>query len=282
MLTEVKAYSSWPSAPTLLLSEAGRAETDLIQIRNIDGLDPVKASVNTSPYGSTDGAALTGTSVVSRNIVLTLHPNPDWDNWTHAELRRLIYSYFMPKSKIRLVFTDDEIAPVEIQGYVEEASVNNFSPDPEFKVSVICPDPYFVSVDPIVVTGQSVREGGTTTPIVYNGNVPTGIYVKVLHSIVPEPLLIGIQIGDPDMSYFTVDVDALISATQYFEMSSVPMQKYVEFVDLDSGIITNLLSEVGEGSSWPMSLPGTNQFSVITDDGTQDWELRYYERYGGL
>ena len=51
MLTEVKAYSSWQSAPTLLLSDTGRAETDLVQIRNIDGLDPVKASVNTSPLG---------------------------------------------------------------------------------------------------------------------------------------------------------------------------------------------------------------------------------------
>ena len=48
MLTEVKAYSSWQSAPTLYLSDLEEPETDLIQIRNIDGLDPVKASVNTS------------------------------------------------------------------------------------------------------------------------------------------------------------------------------------------------------------------------------------------
>ena len=63
MLTEVKAYSSWRSAPTLPLDDNGRAETDLIQIRNIDGLDPVKASVNTSPYGSIDGASYAGSSV---------------------------------------------------------------------------------------------------------------------------------------------------------------------------------------------------------------------------
>ena len=72
MLTEVKAYSSWRSAPTLPLSDSGRAETDLIQIRNIDGLDPVKASVNTSPFGSVDGASYVGSSVESRNIVLTI------------------------------------------------------------------------------------------------------------------------------------------------------------------------------------------------------------------
>jgi hypothetical protein len=43
VLTVVKAYSAWQSAPTLPLSEDGRAETDLVQIRNIDGLDPVTA-----------------------------------------------------------------------------------------------------------------------------------------------------------------------------------------------------------------------------------------------
>jgi hypothetical protein len=38
-----------------------------------------------------------------------------------------------------------------------------------------------------------------------------------------------------------------------------------------------------EGSSWPVILsPGNNDFSVVTDKGNQDWELKFYERYGGL
>ncbi len=115
MLTEVKAYSAWQSAPTLLLNPTGRSETDLIQIRNIDGLDPVKASVNTSSYGSVDGASFTGSAVSTRNIVLTVHPNPDWDIWTHESLRRLIYSYFMPKRPIRLVFYSDDTISAELR-----------------------------------------------------------------------------------------------------------------------------------------------------------------------
>ena len=95
MLTQIKAYSSLQSAPTLYLSEIGRAESDLIQIRNIEGLDPVVASVGTAPYGASDGEAYVGSSVLSRNIVLTLHPNPDWNTWSHEALRRLLYAYFM-------------------------------------------------------------------------------------------------------------------------------------------------------------------------------------------
>ncbi len=282
MLTEVKAYSSWQEAPTLPLSDTGRAETDLIQIRNIDGLDPVKASVNTSPFGSVDGAAYTGSSVVSRNIVLTVGLNPDWDNWSYEALRRLIYSYFMPKRPVRLVFYSSDMPTVEISGIVESVEINLFSKDPEFLISIICPDPYFTAVDPEVITGQSVRPGGTVQQIDYNGTVVAGIHVQVTWVSGTVPTLIGIQVGDPAISY--CNVDAGVSSALYFELNSIPMEKFVQNVNISTGVITNLLSKlhIQEGSSWPTLEPGTTEFSVITNTGVQDWELRYYERFGGL
>lgn len=282
MLTEVKAYSSWQSAPTLPLSDTGRAETDLIQIRNIDGLNPVKASVNTSPLGSVDGESYVGSNVASRNIVLTLHPNPNWDNWSYEGLRRLVYSYFMPKRPTKLVFYSDDMPPVEIEGIVEDVDVNQFSADPELLVSIICPDPYFTALEPEVVTGQSVRPGGAIALIDYDGTVEAGIHVKVSFVSGAAPTSIGIQIGDPTISYFTAL--ATVSSTMYFEMSSVPMHKFVQNVSIGSGVITNLLSKVQirEGSAWPLLQPGEQDFSVITDQGVQDWELSYFERFGGL
>jgi Phage tail protein len=281
MLTEVKAYSSWRSAPTLPLSDGGRPETDLIQLRNIDGLDPVKAAVNTSPFGSVDGASHTGSSVLTRNIVLTLHPNPDWDNWSYEGLRRLLYSYFMPKRATRLVIYSDDMIPVEISGIVEDVSVNIFSKDPELLVSIICPDPYFTAVDPVVLTGVSTR-GTEIVPVEYNGTIEAGMKVKVSWSSGSVPTDIAIQLGDPRLSYFAVA--ASVDNSKYFEMSSLPMKKYVENIDINGGIITNLLSKIHiqEGSLWPSLQPGVNEFSLITDIGVQDWELTYYERFGGL
>ena len=220
MLTEVKAYSSWRSAPTLPLSDGGRPETDLIQIRNIDGLDPVKASVNTSPFGSVDGASFTGASVLSRNIVLTLHPNPDWKDWTYEALRRLLYSYFMPKRLTRLVFYSDDMIPVEISGVVEDVSVNIFSKDPELQVSIICPDPYFTSLDPTVITGLTNDDAIT---VEYGGTIEAGMHVKVTATADPVPSDIGIQIGDPKVTYFAVL--ASINPNMYFEMNSTSYAK---------------------------------------------------------
>jgi phage-related protein len=280
VLTEVKAYSSWASAPTLLLDQDGRPETDLVQIRNIEGLEPVKASVNTSLFGSVDGAAYTGASVPNRNIVLTIHPNPDWHTWKYEDLRKLIYSYFMSKKPVRLVFYNDEDSPVEIFGIVESVDNSIFSKDQEFNVSVICPDPYFTSLDPKVITGQSIRSGGAPRVVTYNGSVETGIRVKVSFSSGTAPTTIGIQVGDPKVSYF--NVTATVGSTLYLDMSSVAMQKYVQNVSIGSGVITNLLSKMQEGSKWPLFEQGDNNFSVITDQGVQDWELSFYERFGGL
>lgn len=277
MLTEVKAYSSWRSAPTLQLDVDGRAETDLIQVHNINGLDPVKASVTTSPYGSVDGTSYTGSSVQNRNIVLTLKPNPNWDTWTYENLRRLLYSYFMPKLLIRLVFYSDDMIPVEIYGLVEGVEINMFSKEPNLQVSIICPDPYFTALNPTVIAGQN----GELNTFDYNGNVESGIVVKVTH-VSGSPTSIGIQLGDPKVVYFAVVAD--VTSTKYFEFSSIPMRKYVQNVNIGTGVIDNLLSNVyiQEGSSWPTLQPGENEFKIITDNGVQDYQLIFYERFGGL
>lgn len=286
MITEVKAYSAWNSAPTLPLDVAGRAETDLIQIRNIDGLDPVKASVNTSPYGSIDGGSYIGSNVPSRNIVLTIKANPNWDDWTYESLRKLVYQYFMPKLATRLVFISDDIDPVEISGVVESCENNMFSKDPEILVSIVCPDPYFTAVDPIVLTGQTIDFGDTPAVVAYAGNVETGFKLKVSYAAGSSPLSLAVQMGDlgaPDTSYITIETT--VDANKYFEMSTVQMKKYFQSVNVSGGAITNLLSKVGtqQGSMWAKLRPGNNKLSVITfSAGTQDWELSYYARYGGL
>ena len=282
MLTQVKAYSSWRSAPVLPLDAGGRAEIDLLQIRNIDGLDPVKASVNTTPLGSVDGESYVGSNVPSRNIVLTIHPNPNWENWTFEALRKLVYQYFMPKLPTRLVFYSDDLIPVEIWGVVESVGVNPFSKDQEFLVSIICADPYFKAIEPTVVTGVSVREGGLLRIVENMGNMDCGFKVRLTALTPPNPTRIAIQIGDPIIAYLAVT--AGVSDNVFFEMSSVPLRKYVQTVEIGTGVITNLLSNttIQEGSAWPHLQPGENEFAVITDQGEQDWELSYFERFGGL
>lgn len=282
MLTEVKAYSSWQSAPDLLLDSMGQAETDFIQVRNIEGLSPVKASISGAPLAVTDGTSFTGANVLSRNIVLTLGLNPDWQVWSYEALRRLLYAYFIPKRLTRLRFSSDDMPDVQIDGYVEDILINQFSPDPEYQVSILCPNPHFVAVEPEIIQGQAIHEMGDIETINYNGNVPAGIFVEVVHVADPEPESIAIQIGNPAITHFMVETS--VDAMKYFQMSSVPLNKYVQSIDLSTSTIINLLNKVHiqEGSAWPTLEPGENHFHVITDVGDQDFTLKYYERFGGL
>lgn len=274
MITQVKAYSSWPVAPTMLLDPNGKAETDLIQIRNIVGLDPVTASVGTAPYGGADGEAFVGTSIKSRNIVLTLHPSPDWlGGWSMEALRRLLYSYFMPKSPSRLVFYSNDLNPVDIEGIVEAAEFNSFHPDPDFMVSIVCPDPYFKAINPVVQTGPD----NTEVDIENWGNVDIGLELKVEYDAGATCTNVKVRIGD---SIF--EVATSVDAENTFRMSSVPKNKYVVNDDTNPVGTTSILNKVTKESKWPVIRPGTYPFEVITDAGDQNWVATYSPRFGGL
>ena len=108
------------------------------------------------------------------------------------------------------------------------------------------------------------------------------MHVEVSWTSGAAPTDIAIQLGDPKLSYFAVA--AAVDASKYFEMSSLPMKKFVQNIDINTAAITNLLSKIHiqEGSLWPSFQPGENEFAVVTDQGVQDWELTYYERFGGL
>lgn len=282
MLSKVEVYTSAQTVTVLPLAEPGRAETDLLQVRDIQGLDPVKAAISTTTYGALDGVAITGREVPSRNIVLTVHPNPDWTSWTPETLRQLLYSYFMPKSSVKLVFTSDEIGVVEISGEVESCDANPFSKDPEFIVSIICPDPYFTSVNSLIVSGETIvpddfASGKVTVHL--GGNIPSGIELTVLAS---DPWFWYTQIGNPQLSFFHLGLSGTGADPQNLDLNSRPKQKFVRKFTSGGGIVTNLLAKILAGSVWPTLQPGNNDFAVMTDVGGEAWMLRYYERYGGL
>jgi hypothetical protein len=286
VLNKVQVYTSVPSVDALALSDPGRAETDFIQVRNIDGLDPVKANINMASYGALDGEAYTGGNVPNRNIVLTLHPNPDWVTWTFEQLRQFIYLYFVPKSSVKLIFTSDEVGIVHISGIVENVSANPFSKDPEYFVSIICPDPYFTAVEPEEYSGEAHLPGGSSiTTITNEGNIATGIALKVNHTSFGDGTsYIRIQLGNPSTSYFHVVATAGdYGENRYFEMDSRPRHKFVREVS-ESGEVTDRLAKISSGSVWPLIPPGESGFEVVVDsgDGYESWDLKFFKRFVGI
>jgi hypothetical protein len=280
VLTKMEVYSPQASATELPLLGSGPS-TDPIQIRQITGLGPVKASVNTSPYGSIDGESYIGSSVGKRNIVLTLGLNPDWINQSMSSLREQLYAYFMSKQMVTLRFFSDTIPTCEIIGYVESFEPNIFSKDPEIQISIICPMPDFIAVDIITVTGV-VGDGTTDTDITYVGTVPTGFVLEVVSSVANTAYTGSLLIVNKTPFPQILNIQATIDSTKFFKLSTIRGQKYVQNIVIIDGVITNLLNQISPEMMWPQLEPGLNEFGVVADESGQTWTLKYYPRFGGL
>lgn len=280
MLQKVEVYSSSQLTSELLFDDSGPIEADFVQVLNVDGLDPVKASIEGIGSGNVDGAVSLSSSVPTRNIVLTLRPNPDWNSWTPEALRTLIYQYFTPKSLVRLVFTSDEISgPVEIEGTVEGCDANPFTKDPTFVVSIICADPYFEAVSPTVVTGAIISpiDFPTDKTIIHHpGTEPVGAEIKVADGYDNE---LYVQVGNPAVGTFHL----VGSVAGILYIGSIPLKKYVRSGNPANGTFVNRLYELQPGATWPLFFPGDNDFAVMNYyNAGVDWQLSYRPKYAGI
>lgn len=289
MLTKVRAVSELSGLPELVSNITTNPELDLIQVRNIDGLGPAKASVSTSAIGDKSGGKFLGTSVDPRNIVLTLHPNPDWNEWTYEKLRELTDLYFMPQSQVTLYFETDQKPPVGIVGYVESNEPNMFSNDPETQVSIICPNPDFVAETETVITGLT---NDIARDIEYNGTIAAPVYLKVDEHTPATVHNLEVFLRDTFFKFHTYEGSgtappSLISATNYVELFSKPAEKYVRNKGVNVLGVTglteiSLLAYILADSQWPVMKKGLNSFQVTSDSSVQDWTLQFSERYGSL
>src|SRR6266542_614762 len=159
MITQMKVTNPRVASSPLPVVSLGTEATDPIQIKNIEGLGPVDATVNTAQYGSIDGEFYNGSVVGKRNIVLTVGLNPNYASQSMEFLRQCLYQYFMPKSAVSLRFASTHMPEVSIDGVVESFEPNMFSKDPEIQVSIICPQSEFVAVIPTAIQGVTVAFG---------------------------------------------------------------------------------------------------------------------------
>jgi hypothetical protein len=283
VITQVEVFTPRVAVPPIDVTD-GDASSDPIQIRNIDGLGPVPAAINTSQYGSIEGEFYNGSTKGKRNIVMTVGLNPNWANQTMEGLRQLLYSYFMTGNEVTLRITSTHMATVEITGYVETFEPNMFSKDPEMQISIICPQPALIAVAATVVTGVvGALPDVDPTIINYQGTEDCGFVLDVTDLGGASPDLNGelrFAIGYVTQKLFITD--AIVDSTHFFRVSTVQGDKYVHEITIPGGVETSVLGTQVPGSAWMQLEEGANQFRVMSEAPGQAWSLQYYARYGGI
>ena len=280
-----------------LLLELMFPENSGFVIKEITGLGPSKAVINSTELSTSDGSVFNSSRIESRNIVFNLKilASP-----TIEAARQKLYKYFPIKKRIKLQFeTDTRIC--DIFGYVETNEVVIFSNQVSTQISVICPDPYFYSAgsDAKTITLFSGVEAAFEFPfsnesltlpllvfgeirldqernIYYNGDSETGLTIYI-HALGEATNLTIYNIATSEfMKIDTVRLTTLtgfpIIAGDDIIISTIKGGKYISL--LRGGSYINILNCLDLNSTWFQLVKGDNQFGFLAETGSTELQFR--------
>ena len=264
---------------------------DKYDILSIDGLTSPDTNINTSSLYYTDGCLVNSMRAEKRNIVITLNIKPP------IELNRLeLYRFFACKAKITLYWTNDN-RDVYIKGIVEKFETNLFDKVQQPQISIICPQPYFVSTTEEIIgftdneslfefpfsisslNGISFSEiKDKVSQIVDVGEANTGITIKItaVGGAVTNPSVINRTTGD----IFTISYT--LSKNQQLVINSNTGEKSIYLYTGSSK--KNFLSKRKYGTQWITCVPGYNDFYYTADSGSEYMKVEFYynRKYQGV
>ncbi len=128
-----------PGSSWLFLNVFGSETDEGIEIFNITGLGPPKATVAGSGGPNYDGIRATSIRTDSRHLLVTLAIRPGEDE---EVTKQKIYDTFRIKQEMQIRFTTDS-KTVDINGYVESVEMNQFAKVENAVISILCTDPYY-------------------------------------------------------------------------------------------------------------------------------------------
>lgn len=263
---------------------------DKYDILSIDGLTSPDTSINTSSLYYTDGCLVNSMRAEKRNIVINMNIKPP------IELNRLkLYKFFACKAKITLYWTNDS-RDVYIKGIIEKFETNLFDRLQQPQISIICPQPYFMSTTEDVIgftdseslfefpfsipdMGIIMGEGkGRISQLVDVGEANTGIIIKItaVEGAVTNPSITNRTTGD------TFTINYTMSANQQIVINSNAGEKSIYLYTESSK--KNFLSKRKYGTKWITCVPGYNDFYYTAESGSANMQVEFIvnKKYQGV
>lgn len=284
-----------------LTMELGRPGLSGLLIKEIEGLQPYRANINTTKFAPTTrlsgGDAYNSASIEKRNIVIDIK----FDDYMESieTIRQRTYKYFPVGRMLTLyILTDNRY--VKITGYVEFNEAAIFSKSCGTRVSIICPNPYlysasmnslvnttFSGIEPAFIfpfSNASLTEkelvfgtiyAKTENVIEYLGDVETGLIVymhalgtvenlKIYNTITRELMGVNTDLLSLLLEGGIIAGDDIIINTTLGSKSITLIRE---------GIYYNILN-AKEGVDWLTLVKGDNLFAFTADSGLSFVQLR--------
>lgn len=245
-------------------------------VKNVDGVDPVKATISTTSYANQDGGFYQSARTEMRNIVLTIGYRPDLTSgMSIQEIRRSMYSVFDPKARIKLRFIDTDEAPVEIEGFVESHETSIFSRDPEVQISILCPDPYFKAIRPVTISSTNNNPVYTS----YLGTAETGFLFELFVNRNVEGTLLRAYINDDN--YYDIHYGGSLVSGDVLSISTERANKFVRRTR--GGETLSVLNGITRGQLSMVISPRTDRlYTAIGEPRTIPYRITYTPKYIGI
>lgn len=276
-----------------LLLELARPEKSGLAVLDIDGLGPADSDVNVKEIATSDGAVFNSSRLKTRDIKIKFR----FIGTNIEEIRQKTYKYFPVKKFIKItVKTDGRNAYV--CGYVEKNDPDIFSKKEGCTITIVCPDPYFYSIDEMVTVFSGViplfefpfENNSLEVPLLEMGNIVTKQYETVYYQ------------GDSEIGV-TIVIHALgtvgtvkifnINTKQKMEISSEKLEEITgsgivtndtitictvrgkkSITLLRDGIKTNILNSLGKNIDWFQLSKGDNIFAYTAEEGASNLQFK--------
>lgn len=272
-ITKVEVRTPLGALLTLTLEDP----TNGYLVEDIVGLDPVNATISSSVFANFPGAKYQASRRETRNILLKLKLDPNYLLQTVRQLRTNLYEFFESDTEVSLRFFMVDGLTVDIDGRVESCQAPLFTQEPKIVVSIICFEPDFVALSPVVVEEDTVATL-TEFTIDYPGDISTG-FTFVLN--VDRTLgAFTIYHRAADNVLRTFDFAASLLAGDILTISTIDGNKGVSLNR--SGTLSSLLYGKTPQSSWLKLMKGDNRLRVYAVGAAIPFTITYTPRYGGL
>lgn len=242
------------------------------QVVDVEGLEPPKATLSTNAVAGMDGQKFKSSKLEMRNLVLTIKINGD------IETNRIhLYNYF-GTGKWCKIYYSNESRNVFIEGYVETIECPLFTMNQQMQISIVCPDPYFKSMQiiyadiskvfanfefPFEIEAEGIEfsstDMGRITSILNNGESETGLIITITaldHLLNPAITIYNVDTGEYLKLYMSVDEGDVIVINTNKGSKSIKR--------IRNGVTSNIINNLDGASTWLQLKTGLNKFTYST------------------
>lgn len=283
-----------PSGEFLFIELTNPASTGFF-VRSIEGLGPIKSTVNTTESLAADGGWFNSVRLNMRNIVLDMGFYNDHLD-TIETLRKKSYRFFPMKKELLFEIATDDRTGIA-RGYIESNEPNIFSNEEGTQISILCPDPFFYEAEPVTTLYTGIDDNfefpfenaslsdslieigilfiGTEATLYYTGDIPTGVTITINFFGPVTNLSIHNLTGGQDMTINTDVVTAISGAP--FQVGDIViistvigLKKIFLFRD---GLAYNILNAFGISTQWIVIEKGDNVITYTATSGIGNVQL---------